>query len=297
VVLSSNGSADITGAHCWSGSPINKPLCSLCKPQSPEAFTYAVRLPKIFLELAPSSTSLELAPSLSPPHSLCAIIPYHGWAPFMRRQRPRPELVTPSSPQHRHHPRARDAAHVAPFLSPWCHHPCTIPGTTTPSSSPSPWCQRPHTIPGPARLLSTLSTWCRCPSARDAVIPTPLSSPSLRCHRLHAIPELATLSSSPSPQCYIVYFPCHFGPTNPEIDMLHCHIALICYIAFFLLHCFYMLLCPIALTYYIDFVPLHFFDMLIAALLWYATHCYIAFVLLHFDLYECILHCSMTKVG
>jgi hypothetical protein len=36
-------------------------------------------------------------------------------------------------------------------------------------------------------------------------------------------------------------FLCYFGPTNPEFDMLHYHIALICYIAFVLLHCFDML--------------------------------------------------------
>jgi hypothetical protein len=53
--------------------------------------------------------------------------------------------------------------------------------------------------------------------------------------------------------------------------MLHCHIALICYIAFVQLHCFDMLHCHIALICYI------------ATLLWYATlsHC---FDILHWNI-------------
>jgi hypothetical protein len=42
-------------------------------------------------------------------------------------------------------------------------------------------------------------------------------------------------------------------------DVLHCHIALICYIAFVLLHCFD---CHIALICYIAFNMSHCFDML-----------------------------------
>jgi hypothetical protein len=57
-------------------------------------------------------------------------------------------------------------------------------------------------------------------------------------------------------------FLCHFGPTNPDFDTLHCHIALICYIAFVLLQCFDVLYCHIALIYYIAFNMSHCFDML-----------------------------------
>jgi hypothetical protein len=137
---------------------------------------------------------------------------------------------------------------------------------------------------------------------------------------------------SQSPQCHplpqarnatLYIFLCHFGPTNPNFDMLHCHIALICciatlllyatlphcfdmlhchiaficYIAFNMSHCFDMLHCHIALMYYIAFDILHCFDMLHyhIALIW----C-MAFVLLHcFDMLYChialicytLLHC------
>jgi hypothetical protein len=33
---------------------------------------------------------------------------------------------------------------------------------------------------------------------------------------------------------YCMFFQCHFGPTNPEFDMLHCYD---------MSHCFYMLQC------------------------------------------------------
>jgi hypothetical protein len=58
-------------------------------------------------------------------------------------------------------------------------------------------------------------------------------------------------------------------------DMLHCHIFLICYIDFVLLHFFDVLHCHIALICYIVFNMSHCFDILdwfwYAALLWYAA--------------------------
>jgi hypothetical protein len=126
---------------------------------------------------------------------------------------------------------ARDDVHHVPFPSPQCRWP-------TPSLGP----QRCH----PPRAYDVQSSWC---------------------HRIRAILEPRMLSSSLSPQGYIVYFLCHFGPTNHDFDMLHCHIYLICYIDFVLLHCFDVLYCHIALICYIAFDMLHFFDML---------HCHIA---------------------
>jgi hypothetical protein len=66
--------------------------------------------------------------------------------------------------------------------------------------------------------------------ARNVVVPVPFLSP--QCRR----PPLARKAT-----LYIFLY--HFGPTNPDFDMLHCHIALICYIAFVLLHCFDTLHC------------------------------------------------------
>jgi hypothetical protein len=71
--------------------------------------------------------------------------------------------------------------------------------------------------------------------------------------------------------------------------MLHCHIALIYYIAFVLLHFFDMLHCHISFMCFITFVLLHCFGMVhchitlicnIATLLWYATLPY-CFDMLH----------------
>jgi hypothetical protein len=142
---------------------------------------------------------------------------------------------------------ARDAINSAPFPSLWCRWPHAISKPATPSSSSSLWRCHPYNV-----LESMTPLTPHCPWARNTTL-------------------------------YI--FLCHFVPTNPKFDTLHCHIALICYIDFVLWRCFDMLYCHIALICYL------------AMLLWYATHCYIAFVLLHFDLYEYILHCSMMKVG
>jgi hypothetical protein len=176
---------------------------------------------------------------------------------------------------------------------------CTVPRPIVSSSSPNP----------------------QCPRARDVVEPVPSLSP-----QRHRPPQAR--------KTIILYiFLCYFGPTNLDFDMLHCHIALICYIAFVLLHCFDVLHCHIALICYIAFNMSHCFDMLhchIALTCYIAFDmphcfdmlhchivliCYIAFVLLHCfdmlychialicytllhsDLYECILHCSMMKVG
>jgi hypothetical protein len=108
-------------------------------------------------------------------------------------------------------------------------------------------------IPRPRALSSSLSP--RRPRAHDVIEPTP----SLSLQRRYP-PQTRKAT--------ILYiFPCHFGPTNPDFDMLHCHIALICYIAFVLLHCFDVLHCHIALICYIAFVLLHCFDMLRIAIL------------------------------
>jgi hypothetical protein len=153
---------------------------------------------------------------------------------------------------------------------------------------------------------------------------------SLQHRRSHAIPEPATPSSSPWPQGCIVYFYLSFWAykswfwyaTLPHcFDMLHCHIALICYIAFLLLHCFDMLHCHIALICYtvtfLRYTTLLLFSSIalmcyIATLLWYGTLpltcrialiCYIAFDMLHCFWYAALLwyatlpHCSMMKVG
>jgi hypothetical protein len=58
VILSSNGPADITRAHCRCGSPINKLLRDLCKPYSPEAFNHTVRLPKFSTENFPGARAI-----------------------------------------------------------------------------------------------------------------------------------------------------------------------------------------------------------------------------------------------
>jgi glycosyltransferase involved in cell wall biosynthesis len=138
------------------------------------------------------------------------------------------------------------------------------------SSSPSPRSCAPHAIPEPA----TPST---------CVVPRPVassSSPSLRrpraCHTVELAPSLSPQHRRPSRarKAILYIFLCHFRPTNPDFDMLychiafvllhyfdvlHCHIALICYIAFLLLHCFD---CHIALIRYIAFNISHCFDML-----------------------------------
>jgi hypothetical protein len=120
-----------------------------------------------------------------------------------------------------------------------------------------PWA---HSVVVLAMPMMPSSLWCL--RACDAVKPVPSLSPQ-HCHPPRA--RKATL--------YI--FLCHFGPTNLDFDMLYCHIALICYIAFVLLHCFDVLNCHIALICYIAFNMLHCFHMLdcfwFAALLWYAT--------------------------
>jgi hypothetical protein len=103
---------------------INKPLHDLSNP-NPWRLSLTVSgcqnfLSKIFLEPAPSSTSLEPAPSWSPPRSLCAIVPDHGRTPL--------------------------CIGIFPDRSRWCHRPHrrhpeahgAVPEPATPSSSPSP---------------------------------------------------------------------------------------------------------------------------------------------------------------
>jgi hypothetical protein len=133
------------------------------------------------------------------------------------------------------HPQARD----------------TIPEPTTTSSSLSLLRCAPHTVP---KLTTPMTHTVPRPVA-------PSSSPNLR--RLE--PAMLSNPHCRPPQAHkatLYIFLCHFGPTNPDFDMLHYHIALICYIAFILLHCFDVIHCHIALIYYSAFNILHYFDML-----------------------------------
>jgi hypothetical protein len=216
--------------------------------------------------------------------------------------------IIESSPEPLHHhswPRSRPlCAAIFPDMSPWFHRPRmrhphardAVPEHTTTSSTPSPRRYAPHAIPRAcsAIILHEPATYKVC----DAVKPAPSLS-SQCCH---------------PPQAYkatLYIFHCHFGPMNPDFDMLHCHITLICYIAFVLLHFFDVLHCHIALICYIACNKSHCFDMLhcfwYVALLWYATlpHCfdmlhyhislicYNAFVRLHcFD----VLHCHISLI-
>jgi hypothetical protein len=141
----------------------------------------------------------------------------------MRHHLPRPKPVTLStthelSPS----PRRCSLAHNTIVLpKPMTPSICSILGPAIPSSSQTPWRPRAHDT---IKTVPPLILQRRCPS---------------RARNVHCI------------------FFCHFGPTNPDFYMLHCHIALICYIAFVLLHFYDMLHCHILL--------------LSAALLWYAT--------------------------
>jgi hypothetical protein len=224
-------------------------------------------------------------PSLSPPQSLCTVVPNHGGCPFTCRHLPRPKSVMPSttqvpSPSPRRHSRAHNnvvlpepvmmctlcRSQASDTIDPRCPRACNAIVLPEPAMSSSPWRPRAHNAIDP-----TLSLGLQC------------------CHPPEA--HNATL--------YI--FLCHFGLTNPDFDMLYCHIALICYIAFVLLHCFDVLAtllwyatlpltCRIGLICYIAFDMMHCFDMLHCHI---ALICDIAFVLLHcFD----VLHCHIALI-
>jgi hypothetical protein len=202
-------------------------------------------------------------PSLSPPWSLHTIIESSS-EPLRRHSQPRSSPFT-----HCHLPRPESET-----------------SSTTQASSPNPRCHfRAHNnvvLPEPV----TLCTW-RCSRARDAidpcrpracstvVLPKPMMPLSPRCPISHNTVEPAPSLSPqrrrpPQARKAILYiFLCHFGPTNFDFDMLHCHVASICYIAFVLLHFFDVLHCHIALICYIAFNMSHCFDML---------HCHIALI-------------------
>jgi hypothetical protein len=143
---------------------------------------------------------------------------------------------------------------------------CRSWASATRSSSPSLRCCRPHVILDP-----------RCPRARNVVIlREPATSraldivePMLSLSWQHHCPPQARKDT-------LNIFLCHFGPTNPDFDVLHCHISLICYIA---LTCRIALICYIATLLWYATLP-HFFDIphcfYSAALLWCATlpHCF-----------------------
>jgi hypothetical protein len=187
------------------------------------------------------STSLEPVPSSSPPLSLRAIIKSSS-EPLHRRSQPRSRPLqtaifpNPSRCRRRQrgpHPQARDTV-----LEP----------TTTSSSSSLRHCA-PHAVPEPV----TSTTLVVPGRVRNAVL-LPEPATSRACDAVELTSSLSLQRRSP-PQAHkatLYSFLCHFGPTNLDFDMLHYHIALICYIyAFVLLHCFDMLHCHIALIFYI----------------------------------------------
>jgi hypothetical protein len=161
--------------------------------------------------------------------------------------------------------------------SQWCHRPCrcppqardAFPDPTTPSSSPilcHSWAHdaidscRPPARNDIVLLEPTTSLFPWCPRARNTVEPVSSFHPQ-RCRPPQA--QNATL--------YI--FLCHFGPTNPDFDMLVCYIATLFWCTtlshwFDMLHCF----CSATLLWHATFPRC--FDMLhcfcSAALLWYA---------------------------
>jgi hypothetical protein len=184
--------------------------------------------------------------SLEPSH-------HRSWPrsrPFTRRHLPPPELETTSTTQ-------------APFPSPRCHSGAS----------------KKVVLPELMMLCTPRRSWARNivdthhhpPWACDIIISvTSLSSQHRQTH--------AVVLRKPA-RLNCIFF-CHFGPTNPNFDMLHRHIALICYIALNMSHCFDML-------HYFWYAALpHCFDMLhyfcSAALLWCATfpHC--------FDMLQCL---------
>jgi hypothetical protein len=167
-------------------------------------------------------------------------------SPFMRRHLLRPEPVTPStahalSPSPWHHSWARNNVVLL--------EPATLCTRRRSQSHDAvhPRHPRAHNVIVLPEPMTSSSPWH--PRARDIVEPTPPLSPQ---HHRPPQARKATLYT----------FLYYFGPTNPDFDMLHCHIALICYIAFVLLHCFDVIHWHIALICYIAFNISHCFDML-----------------------------------
>jgi hypothetical protein len=205
------------------------------------------------------------------------------------------------------HCRVLPGAFAPSTLSPSiAHNTIILPEPVPQSTLHRPWA---HNIVD--RVLSPGLQHHQPPHARDTIDPTP--SPST-CHpRAH------------NDTWYIFLY--YFGPTNLEFDMLHYHIALICYT---LLHCFCsdVLLGYATLTHYFDMLHCHIalicYTLLqcfcstillkiflhrhialicyIATLLWYAIHCYIAQnipTLSHcFDILHCfdMLHIAHLNV-
>jgi hypothetical protein len=288
VILSSNGPDGVTYARCYCGSLIKNHCAAFVNPNprrlSLTSSDYQNFPPKISLELAPSSTSPEPVPSLSPPQSLHTIVESSLESPHHRsRPRSRPlhaaiflDLSWWSRRPRRPHPQARDA----------------VPEPATMSSSPSPWCCAPRSIPEPMMLTTH--------AVPRSTTPSSSLSPQRLEHAMTSNPHWPWAHSTvilPKPaRLHCIFL---FVILGLQILILTCDIALICYIAFILLHCFDVLHCHIFWIYYIAFNMSHCFDMIhcfsYAALLWYATlphcfdmlHCdisliwYIAFVLLH----------------
>jgi hypothetical protein len=200
--------------------------------------------------------------SSSPPWSLCTIIPDPSQAPRTCCHLPWHELVTPSTTQ-------------APSPTLQRCRPRTILELATLSSSPSPRRCQPRTIPKPTMLSNHVFLGLTMPS----------SSLSPRCCHSCDDPEPVTPSTSRHPWAHnVIILPWACAVTEPTT--LHCifFYVILGQKILNLLHCFDMLHCNITFICYI------------ATLLWYATHCYIAFVLLHSDIYGCRLHCTITKV-
>jgi hypothetical protein len=198
---------------------------------------------------------------------------------------PRARAIVEASPEPSYHhssPWSRPL-HVPPSsstrASDTIDHAGAVPKPTTPFLSPQQ-CRPPgahDTVhPHHSRAYDTVNPcYLQAPSA--VVLPEPVTPSSPWCPRAYDTVEPA---SSLSPQCRcppwahkatLYIFLCHFGPTNPNFDMLHCHIVLICYIAFVLLHCHIALICYIATLLWYTTLLLFCCIALIVTLLWYDT--------------------------
>jgi hypothetical protein len=156
---SSNGPTNVTNARCYCDSLINKPLYRRQAAKiSRRKFPWSPRRRRppwisCHRRVLPGAA----APSLSPPHSLCTIVPDHGRAPL--RVSIFPNLSRWCHRPRRHRPQARDA----------------VPEPATTSSSPSSWRCAPDAIPEP------VASSPRCPSVCDNIKPTLSLTPQRRC--------------------------------------------------------------------------------------------------------------------
>jgi hypothetical protein len=133
---------------------------------------------------------------------------------LMRRHLPLPEPVTSSTTQASSpSPRRRSRAHNNVVLP----KPVTL---CTPHRS------RAHDADDPRRTQA------------HSVVVLPEPATSRARDVVDLVPSLSLQRRRPpqARKATMYIFLCHFGPINLDFDMLHCHVALICYIAFILLH-------------------------------------------------------------